>query len=314
MLPLVVIVGPTAVGKSEIAVEVALHLGGEVVSADSVQLYKYFDIGSAKLPPSEQKGVPHHLLDILEPDQEFSVAQYQVLARKKIAEICQNRRLPLLVGGTGLYVQAVIDPYHFPEMSQVQELRQQHLEIWDNGGAKQLYARLQEIDPETARRLHPNDFRRISRALEVYQLTGHTISSFQKQQGAERLYHLAMIGLTRSRPELYRRIELRVEQMFRSGLVEETRKILEMGYPPELKPFQSLGYKQAVGFLRGEYDLKKAIELTKQATRNYAKRQLTWFRRDGRINWFDLDLEEDRQATISKIISCICRNISFSVE
>lgn len=313
MLPLVVVVGPTAVGKSEMAVELALRLNGEIISADSMQVYKYFNIGTAKLTKEAQKGVPHHLIDILEPDEEFSVAQYQKLAREKIKEINAKGKLPFLVGGTGLYVQAVIDPYQFPETQDIRELRNSFRKIWaTDGGKEKLYQELQRVDPITASRIHPNDFRRISRALEVYYTTGTPISQFQKKK-YESLYRLAMVGLNRKRHDLYKRIEKRVELMFQEGIVEETKAILARGYDPQLKPFQSLGYKQVIGYLNGEYDLNTAIELTKKATRNYAKRQLTWFRRDPRINWFMLD--EEAKVTdnniLDKIIQFICRNLSI---
>lgn len=308
-LPLVVIAGPTAVGKSEIAVELALRFNGEIISADSVQLYKYFNIGAAKLTKEEQKGIPHHLFDILEPDQAFSVADYQKLARQKIQEINDRGKLPFLVGGTGLYIQAVIDPYEFPETTGHEEIRKKLREIWSQGGKEELYQRLQKIDPDAAQRIHPNDFRRISRALEVYYLTGKTISSYINNR-KKSLYKLAMVGLTRKRAELYQRIEARVDKMFADGLVEEVKSILDMGYDPTIKPLQSLGYKQVVDYLRGDCDQAAAIASTKKATRNYAKRQLTWFRRDNRIHWFSLS-EEGTQQLLERIAHFICRSINI---
>ena len=293
-LPLVVITGPTAVGKSEIAVELALKFNGEIISADSVQLYKYFNIGAAKLTKEEQKGIPHHLFDILEPDQPFSVAEYQKLARKKIQEINERGKLPFLVGGTGLYIQSVIDPYEFPETTGHEEIRKKLRKIWSQGGKEELYQRLQKIDPDAAKRIHPKDFRRISRALEVYYLTGKTISSYIRKR-KKSLYNLAMIGLTRQRSELYQRIEARVDKMFADGLIEEVKSILEMGYDPKIKPLQSLGYKQVVEYLMGECDQAEAIASTKKATRNYAKRQLTWIRRDDKIRWISLSEERTEQ-------------------
>lgn len=315
MISLVVVVGPTAVGKSEVAVELALRLNGEIISADSIQVYKYFKIGAAKLSPEEQKGVPHHLFDFLEPDQDFSVAQFQRLARTKIEEIHKRGKLPFLVGGTGLYIQAVIDPYEFPDTGDVTKIRSELWKMVEAGKGGELYKKLREVDPVTAARLHPNDYRRITRALEVYYLTGKPISSFQKvSQKGSQLYKLAMVGLIRSREELYQRIEARVEKMFQQGLVEEVRNLLRMGYSPELKPFQALGYKQVLGYLRGEYDLQTAIELTKKATRNYAKRQLTWFKRDPRIQWFYLEGKQVRKETLEEIINYICRVIPVFEE
>ena len=308
-LPLVVITGPTAVGKSEIAVELALKFNGEIISADSVQLYKYFNIGAAKLTKEEQKGIPHHLFDILEPDQPFSVAEYQKLARKKIQEINERGKLPFLVGGTGLYIQSVIDPYEFPETTGHEEIRKKLRKIWSQGGKEELYQRLQKIDPDAAQRIHPNDFRRISRALEVYYLTGKTISSYISKR-KKSFYNLAMVGLTRKRTELYHRIEARVDKMFADGLVEEVKSILDMGYDPKIKPLQSLGYKQVVEYLMGDCDQAEAIASTKKATRNYAKRQLTWFRRDDRIHWFSLS-EEGKQHLLKRIALDICRSINI---
>lgn len=308
-LPLVVIAGPTAVGKSDMAVELALRFNGEIISADSVQLYKYFNIGAAKLTKEEQKGIPHHLFDILEPDQAFSVADYQKLARQKIQEINDRGKLPFLVGGTGLYIQAVIDPYEFPETIGYEDIRNKLREIWAQGGKEELYQRLQKIDPDAAQRIHPNDFRRISRALEVYYLTGKTISSYINNR-KKSLYKLAMVGLTRKRAELYQRIEARVDKMFADGLVEEVKSILDMGYDPTIKPLQSLGYKQVVDYLRGDCDQAAAIASTKKATRNYAKRQLTWFRRDNRIHWFSLS-EEGTQQLLERIAHFICRSINI---
>jgi tRNA dimethylallyltransferase len=307
-LPLVVIAGPTAAGKSDIAVELALKFDGEVISADSVQLYRYFDIGAAKLNKEERKGIPHHLFDILEPDQPFSVAEYQEMARKKIQEINDRGKLPFLVGGTGLYIQAVIDPFEFPETKGHEEIRKKLRKIWSSGGKEVLYQRLQKIDPVSAEKIHPNDFRRISRALEVYYLTGRKISSYTKKR-RESFYNLAMVGLTRGRAELYHRIEARVDEMFAEGLVEEVKSILNMGYDPKIKPLQSLGYKQVVEYLRGDCELSEAIANTKKATRNYAKRQMTWFRRDNRIHWFSLS-DEGPQQLLKRITLYLCRSIN----
>lgn len=308
-LPLVVIAGPTAVGKSDIAVELALRLNGEIISADSVQLYKYFNVGAAKLTKEEQKGIPHHLFDILEPDQPFSVAQYQDLARKKIQEINERGKLPFLVGGTGLYIQAVIDPFEFPETKGHEEIRSKLREIWSKGDREELYQRLQKIDPVSAERIHPNDFRRISRALEVYFLTGRTISSYINKR-KKSLYNLVMVGLTRRRAELYHRIEARVDKMFAEGLVEEVKSILNKGYDAKIKPLQSLGYKQVVEYLRGDCDLTTAIARTKKATRNYAKRQMTWFSRDDRIQWFFLSNESPQQL-LDRIALYLCRSVNI---
>lgn len=307
MLPLVVVVGPTAVGKSDLAVELALRLHSEIISADSMQVYKYLQIGTAKLTREEQKGIAHHFLSFLEPYENFSVAQFQCLARGKIAEIAEKGKLPLLVGGTGLYVQAVIDPYEFPEINKVEEVRQKLLNRIKKGEGDKLHTELFRVDPLTAARLHPNDYRRITRALEVYYLTGKPISDYHRKSQQKPLYKTVMIGLTRNREELYERIENRVEKMYQKGLVEELKDLLEKGYSFNLKPFQALGYKQTLAYLQGEYDLPTAIYLTKKATKNYAKRQLTWFKRDSRIQWFYLQGEKINKNILEEIIASICR-------
>ncbi len=310
MTPLVVVLGPTATGKSELAVELALRLGGEIVSADSVQVYKYLDIGTARIAPRQQKGVPHHLLGFLEPDEEFTVARFQQLARSTIAEIGARLRLPLLVGGTGLYIQAVIDPYQFPSHQGLEAVRKQLRSCVESGRGAELYAELQRLDPEAARRIHPHDHHRLIRALEVYSLTRRPISSYQaKETMSPPGYDLAMIGLNCIRADLYRRIDLRVENMFREGLVDEVKQLLDRGFESGLKPLQTLGYRQVIAYLAGEHDLGTAISLTKQATRNYAKRQLTWFRRDPRIRWFTLTEESGPDSVCDEIVEYICRRM-----
>jgi tRNA dimethylallyltransferase len=315
LAPLVVVLGPTAVGKSELAVELALRLGGEIVSADSVQVYRYLDIGTARITPQQQRGVMHYLLGCLEPDEGFTVAQFQQLARERIREIGARERLPFLVGGTGLYIQAVIDPYEFPSLPGVETVRQDLQSCVEAGQGAELYAELQRIDPDAARRIHPNDHHRLIRALEVYRLTRRPISSYQVRETASSLrYDLVMIGLDRNRNELYRRIDLRVENMFRDGLVDEVRHLLDQGFESSLKPLQTLGYRQVINYLEGKCDLDDAISLTKQATRNYAKRQLTWFRRDSRIVWFTLTEESRPEIVCDEIVEHICRTIPVHVE
>lgn len=312
-LPLVVIVGPTAAGKSDLAVELAQKLQGEIISADSVQLYKYLNIGSAKLTLEEQRGVPHHLIDILEPDEDFSAAQFQSLARDKIQEIQERGKLPFLVGGTGLYIQSVIDPFEFPDTDGYQVIRKDLRRLWEAGKQEEIYQKLKDIDPASAERIDPHDFRRISRAFEVYYLTGRPISSY-KQDNKKPLYRMEIVGVTYQRAELYQRIEKRVEKMFVEGLVDEVRSILNMGYHKELKPFQTLGYKQVIQYLEGNYDLNEAIAETKKATRRYAKRQLTWFRRDKRIKWYLMDGDDDCQSVFDRINGHLCRSMNICVE
>jgi tRNA dimethylallyltransferase len=288
--PLIVITGPTATGKSEVGVLVAEQVGGEIISADSMLLYRRMDIGTAKPTLMERRGIPHHMIDITEPDQEYSAALYQKEARRLITEILLRGNLPILVGGTGLYIKAVIDPYEFGATGSAPALRERLLMEAEQDGYDRLHRRLSEVDPEAAAKLHPRDTRRVIRALEVYYLTGRPASSYMKRnQYHLPLYRLFMFGLHMDRASLYRRIEQRVDAMIAAGLVEEVRRLLESGYSKELNAMRSLGYKEIAACLTGEISLEEAVALLKRNTRRFAKRQLTWFRRDGRIRWLNVD-------------------------
>ncbi len=300
---LVVIVGPTAVGKTDVSVEVAARLGGEVVSADSMQVYRHMDIGTAKPSPAERARVPHHLIDVADPGETFNVARFQELAQAAMDDIMARGRFPLLVGGTGLYVKAVVDGFLFPWEGASPELRKELQEEAERLGAPALHARLEEVDPVAARRIHPNDARRIIRALEVYATTGRPISEMWRmgRRGGFRIDRLVMIGLVRNREALYERIDRRCDLMMEQGLVDETRRLLEQGYERALTAGQALGYKEIVEHLQGRCPLDEAVETIKRNTRRYAKRQLTWFRADPRIKWVDLG----SLATVSEAATCL---------
>ena len=315
MLPLVVIVGPTAAGKTGISVDLALALDGEIISGDSMQVYRYMDIGTAKIKPAERKGIPHHLIDIKDPDETFSVAEFQALAEQKIREIAQRGKLPILVGGTGLYIQSVIDKYTFTEQKGIIEYRKRlHLSAKEKGN-KFLHDRLALVDPEAASRIHINDLKRIVRALEYYCVTGRPIS--ENKEAYERnymsKYRAVLIGLTLERKNLYEKINLRVDKMMEEGLLEEVRTLIRMGYTDSLA-MQGLGYRQLLGYLRNEYDLAAAVELIKRDTRRFAKRQLTWFRRDPRIHWFNVENYNDYSQLLLEIKSKVGRTIGNHVE
>jgi tRNA dimethylallyltransferase len=284
---LIVIVGPTAVGKTALAIELGQLINGEIISADSVQIYKYLDIGSAKPTISEQKKITHHLIDIIEPDVPFSVADYQKLAKVKIKEINAKNKIPILVGGTGLYVQSVIDDYDFSKEEGNYEFREQLKRISLEKGNDFLYEKLKKVDPVSASKIHKNDVKRIIRALEVYYKTGKRISEVKDKRYTSSPYDLIFFGLRLPRDELYRKIDLRVDQMIEEGLLEETKKLLNLGYSDKLNSMQSLGYKEMIQYLKGELDWDEAISLLKRNTRRFAKRQLTWFKRDKRIIWID---------------------------
>ncbi|MFZ5633763.1 MAG: tRNA (adenosine(37)-N6)-dimethylallyltransferase MiaA [Bacillota bacterium] len=285
-MPLLAIVGPTATGKTEISVRVAGRLGAEIISADSMLIYRHMDIGTAKPSPEERGGVPHHMIDVAGPGEMFNVALYSQSVKEILNDIRERKKLPMLVGGTGLYVRAVIDGYNFSEAGTDRELRAGLMQECADRGRAALHRRLREIDPEAASRLHVNDVKRVVRALEVYYLTGKTLSGSAGREG-QPAFNLLMYGLTMDRKELYARIEKRVDKMMAAGLVEEVRGLLARGYSPQLTSMQGLGYKEIILYLNGELPLAEAVELLKRNTRRFAKRQLTWFRRDERIKWID---------------------------
>ncbi|MCL5045788.1 MAG: tRNA (adenosine(37)-N6)-dimethylallyltransferase MiaA [Actinobacteria bacterium] len=305
MLPLLVVTGPTATGKTAVGIELALRLKGEVISADSMLVYRHMDIGTAKPDLEERRGVPHHLIDIVDPDEEFSVADFQVLAHQKIREVAGRGKLPLLVGGTGLYIRALAEEYQFTEMDPDSEFRRRLAEEARVKGGEGLHGRLREVDPDAAARIHPNDSRRLIRALEVYEKTGRPISSSWGAPARPSPYDLVMVGITADRQDLYRRIELRVDRMIAAGLVEEVRSLLGMGYTRDLKSMQSLGYREIAAYLDGETDLPGAVELIKINTRRFAKRQLTWFRRDRRINWLPVGKDSSVEQIVEGVLKIV---------
>ncbi len=285
---LAVIVGPTAGGKTAIAVELAKRLGGEVISADSVAVYTGLDIGSAKPTKAERQGIPHHMIDCADPAKSFTVSDYQQRARSAVAGVHSHGNLPILAGGTGLYVNAVISDLGFTDAGRDEAFRLEWVKR-ERDFPGSAYAELEKTDPKRARELHRNDFKRILRALEVFHLTGRPMSEqngdFQKSESP---YRLAVAGLTMPRELLYARIEQRVDQMLSAGLVLEVQGLLDAGLDPNAPSLQGLGYKEIIAYLTGKQTLEQAVELIKQNTRRFAKRQLTWFGRDERTVWFDV--------------------------
>jgi len=304
---LIVIAGPTAVGKSAVALHLAKKINGEIVSADSVQVYRGLDIGSAKPTAEERAQVPHHLLDIVDPEENYTVADFQRDATRAINDIHRRGKLPLLVGGTGLYIRALVRGFAFTEYGINKELRKKLQKIAASEGPEVLHAKLAKVDPQTAKKLHPNDLRRVIRALEVYLQSKTPISQQAENTPRRPVYDTISFCLTRPRPILYRRIEERVDAMIAAGLVEEVKQILAQGTSPQAKALQSLGYKQIVAFLQKQISLEEAIRLIKRDTRRFAKRQLTWFRKEEMI-W--LDLEQYRNLDeISEKISTYLQDI-----
>jgi tRNA dimethylallyltransferase len=284
-LSLVVLVGPTAVGKSELAIELALRLGGEIVSADSRQFYRGMDIGTAKPTPQEQRLVPHHLIDVADPDKAWSLATFQQAAREAIRAIHARHKLPLLVGGTGQYVRAVTHGWEIPPVAPSPLLRQA-LEAWAvELSPTGLHARLAVVDPVAAADIDPRNLRRTIRALEVIFSTGQPFS-VQRQSGPSD-YRLFLVGLSRPRPELYARIDARIDTMFAAGFIDEVRQLLALGYSPSLPTLSAIGYREVIAFLQGEISMEEAVTLMKRRTRDYVRRQASWFRLDDpQIHWF----------------------------
>ena len=283
--PLIVIVGPTAVGKTDISILLAERLNGEILSADSRLFYRGMDIGTAKPTPVEQKRVSHHLIDVVEPDQTWSLAMFQREAHKAIREIHQRKKLPFLVGGTGQYIRAITEEWEIPETAPDQSVREA-LEKWAvQIGPDGLYDRLVVLDPEAAQRIDPRNLRRTIRALEVILKTGQKFST-QRSKGKSR-YRLLQLGITRPRPELYARIDARIQAMLEEGFVEEVQGLLDAGYDPDLPSLSAIGYRQIIDYLQGEIDLDEAIVLMKRITRQFVRRQANWFKLDDpRTLWF----------------------------
>ena len=298
---LLVIVGPTAVGKTKIGIELAEKLGGEIVSADSRQMYRSMNIGTAKPSPEDMQKIPHHMIDVVNPDEEYTVADYACGAHAAIKSISEKGKIPVMVGGSGLYIRAVIDGI-FPGPGSDMKIRGKlEIEAKENGLAS-LYGRLCKVDPAASHRIHPRDMRRIIRALEIYEITGKPISLLQEEgKKKEPEYKTVMIGLNRPRKELYRRIEERVEEIFQHGFIEEVKTLLGKGYEESLISMEALGYREVVMFLRGKTSIDLVKRKVKQNICHYARRQLIWFRKDKRITWFNIEDEEDCEETVEKI-------------
>ena len=275
----IVIAGPTASGKTDLAINLALKTGGEVVSADSMQIYRYMDIGTAKPTKEEMKGIPHHMIDIVDPDESYSVALYKKDAGKCIKDILSRGKLPIIAGGTGLYINSLIYNIKFSETVIDEEFRQKMNHIAQTEGPKVLHDMLREVDPESAAKIHHNNVKRVIRALEVYKYTKKPISEHQKESRMEPLeYRYLVFILDMDRNRLYERIDRRVDKMLENGLADEVKKLLDMGYKPGSTALQGLGYKEIISYLNNELPYDEAIRVLKRDTRHYAKRQITWFK------------------------------------
>lgn len=284
--PLIILTGPTAVGKTELSIRLAKALNGEIISADSMQVYKYMDIGTAKITPEQMQGVPHHLIDILNPDEPFNVVRFQQLARAAVESVYQKGKLPIIVGGTGFYIQALLKDIDFDENNNDNSYRLELEAAVRQQGPLYLHEKLMAVDPKSAGRIHPNNIKRVIRALEFYNQHNSCISEHNDEQILkEPPYQFAYFVLNMPREILYERINLRVDHMIEDGLVAEVLKLLKMGYVPELISMQGLGYKEFIPYFKGEISLDEAVETLKKETRHFCKRQLTWFKREPEVNW-----------------------------
>ena len=302
--PLIVLTGPTAVGKTALSVRLAKAVGGEIISADSMQVYRGMDIGSAKVTPAEMEGVPHHLIDILTPDQEFNVTIFQKMAKKAVEEIHARGRVPIVTGGTGFYIQALLYDIDFTENEKDLGIRKELERIGRETGTAFLYQMLSELDPQAAKEIHPNNQKRVIRAIEYCRQTGEPISEHnRREREKESPYDFLYYVLHTDREHLYRRIEERVDGMMLQGLVEEVRQLRDFGCTRNMVSMQGLGYKEILDYLQGISTLEEAVGFIKRDTRHFAKRQITWFKREREVKWWYLpDFDGDMDRILKEMI------------
>ncbi len=303
-LPLLILTGPTAVGKTTLSIKLAKAVNGEIISADSMQVYRRMDIGTAKIKKEEMCGVPHHLIDICEPTEDYNVVRFATEAKRLIREICERGHIPILVGGTGFYIQAVLYDIDFTETEEDTTYREELATFAEKYGTEALHAELAKVDPASAEAIHANNVKRVIRALEFYRQTGGKISEHnEEQRGKESAYKSAYFVLTQDRTVLYDRIEKRIDIMLSEGLLDEVKALLAEGCTPEMVSMQGLGYKEIVPYLNGECTLDEAIYILKRDTRHFAKRQLTWFKREREVLWFDKGLYESEDAMLEAMLT-----------
>lgn len=311
---LLIISGPTAVGKTNISIKLAKMLNGEIISADSMQIYKEMDIGSAKITKDEMDGVTHHLIDVVSPNEEFSVADFKELAKNAIDDITSRGKLPIIVGGTGLYIDSLICNFDFTDGVKDEDYRNMMYNLGNEKGNDHVHNMLKEVDPISAEKIHPNNLKRVVRALEVYKLTGKPFSSYDV--GAEKFnvpYNVFYYVLTMNRDVLYERINKRVDIMMNQGLLEEVKNLKTKGYDANMQSMKGIGYKELLYYFDESISIDKAIDMIKQGSRNYAKRQLTWFRKDPRVIYMDKDVMSEDDI-IKKILSDIKQNTSYNIN
>ena len=306
--PLIVLTGPTAVGKTSLSISLAKAVNGEIISADSMQVYKKMDIGSAKIRSEEMQGIPHYLVDVLEPEEEFHIVKFQQMAKKAMEDIYSRGKIPILVGGTGFYIQAVTKDIDFTEAQQENDYRKELEALAEEKGGEHLHEMLRKVDPVSADAIHAHNVKRVIRALEFYNQNGSPISAHNEEQKQhESPYNLAYFVLNMPRDLLYERIDLRVDQMMKEGLLEEVSRLKEEGCHRGMVSMQGLGYKEILAYLDGEYPLEEAVRVLKRDTRHFAKRQLTWFRREQELTWVNKDQFSYQEDQILDYMLEICR-------
>lgn len=304
MEKVIVVVGPTGVGKTKMGVELAKTLDGEIISGDSMQIYKGMDIGTAKVTVEEMQGIKHHCIDILSPFDDYSVKEFQKNVREKISEIASRKKMPIIVGGTGLYIKAVLYDYDFGE--EKSSNREEYRLKYEKYSNEELFEILKEIDEKSAQELHPNNRQRVLRAIEIYETTGHTKSDIIDAQEHRSIYDVCYVGLTLDRPILYERINTRVDKMIEQGLKKETEQLIESGLTRDFQSMKGIGYKEWFDFFENKASLNETIELIKQHSRQYAKRQYTWFNNQFEMVWYSVELD-DFEKTVSSVLKDINR-------
>ena len=305
MKPLVILAGPTAVGKTELSIRLAKRINGAIISADSMQVYKYMDIGSAKIMPDEMEGVKHYLIDELDPSDEFNIVRFQQMAKDALKEIYANGQIPIVAGGTGFYIQALLYDIDFTHQDSDEAFRKEMADYAAEYGAEALHEKLKEIDPVSYKTIHANNTKRVIRALEYYRMTGQPISAHNEQEHQKvSPYNFAYFVLTDDRKHLYDRIDYRVDLMMKKGLVDEVKNLYDMGYHKDMVSMQGLGYKELLSYLDGECSLEEAVYIIKRETRHFAKRQLTWFRGERDVIWLD---KSAYQYNDQRILTDMCR-------
>lgn len=304
--PLIILTGPTAVGKTKLSIALAKAVNGEIISADSMQVYKHMDIGSAKIKKEEMCGVTHHLIDVLEPDEEFHVVRFQEMAKQAMEEIYAKGKVPILAGGTGFYIQAVVKDIDFSKETEKSPIREELEKLAEEKGCEYLHEKLQQIDPKSAEKIHANNVKRVIRALEYFELTGKPISAHNEEESLKQSpYNVAYFVLNDIREKLYERIDARVDVMLQEGLVQEVSMLAKKGYTKNMVSMQGLGYKEILSYLEGDCTLDEAVYILKRDTRHFAKRQLTWFKREQDVIWVN---KQDFHYEENQILNYILEN------